>query len=108
MRHTGFYLRLEGFPEWAVLALMTAAGASALLVAGFNRLQMRAAGRVNGMCIERKRGGKGYIVGKAYSTIMSSNRATEAFGTSTIPNSIAESESLEKKKYRRSAPKGRA
>jgi hypothetical protein len=78
-----------------------------LLVVKSNRLQLRTTGRVNGTCIEGKRGKKGCTVGKAYSTIMSSNRVIEAFGTSITSSSITESESW-KKKSRRFAPEGRA
>jgi hypothetical protein len=75
---------------------MTTASASASLVVRSNRLQLRTTGRVSGTCIEGKRGKKGCTVGKAYSTIMSSNRVIEAFGTSITSSSITESESLEK------------
>ena len=46
---------------------MTATGASASLATGSNRLQPRAAGRVVGMCVGKKRGGKRCTVGKGYS-----------------------------------------
>jgi hypothetical protein len=74
---------------------MTATGASASSLAGSNRLQQRAAGQVNGMCIERKRGGKGCAMYKAYSAIITSNRVIEAFSASIISSRITESESLE-------------